>query len=98
YLASLAAVATPEEFTTVAVPLIERDRDQSGATRAYASALRVANKAQEAALKTAIKRRQIRTRRRSSGHAAPEDRTDPRGRRHVWPGCLPTTAAVTDGV
>ena len=65
YLASLAAVATPEEFTTVAVPLIERDRDQSGATRAYASALRVANKAQEAALKAAIKRRKIRTRRRS---------------------------------
>ncbi len=65
YLASLAAVATPEAFTTVAVPLIERDRDQSGATRAYASALRVANKAQGAALKAAIKRRKIRTRRRS---------------------------------
>ena len=65
YLTSLAAVATPEEFTTVAVPLIERDSHQSFATRAYSSALRVANKAQEASLKAAMKRRKIDTRRRS---------------------------------
>jgi hypothetical protein len=65
YLTSLAAVATPEEFATVAVPLIERDTGQSGATMAYTSALRVANKAQIASLKAVMKRRKIRMRRRS---------------------------------
>jgi len=65
YFTSLAAVATPEEFTTVAVPLMARDSSQSFPTRAYAAAMRVANKGQSAALQAERKCRKIRTSRRA---------------------------------
>lgn len=65
YVTSLAAVKTPEEFTAAALPLLQRDSYQSFATRAYTSAMRVANKQQSAALKAELKRQNIRTSARS---------------------------------
>jgi len=61
YMTSLAATATPEEFTAAALPLIRRDRWQSFATQAYPSAIRSANEAQKAHLEAEIKRHNIRT-------------------------------------
>src|SRR5205807_8394030 len=43
YLTSLAATATPEVFTTAAVPMLKRDSGKSFAARVYASALALAN-------------------------------------------------------
>ena len=61
YMASLAAIAAPDEFTKAALPLIQRDSRQSFATQAYASAARVATAAQRAHLEAEIQRRKIRT-------------------------------------
>lgn len=61
YMASLAAVTAPDEFTKAALPLIQRDSRQSFATQAYASAARVATEAQRAHLEAEIQRRKIRT-------------------------------------
>jgi hypothetical protein len=59
YLKSLAAIASPEQYATVAVPLIKRDSRQSFADKVYASALRAANKAQKAHLLAEIERQQV---------------------------------------
>jgi hypothetical protein len=61
YLASLAAIADPEEFSAAALPLIQRDSWQSFYTQAYAVAIRVANEAQRAHLQAEIERQNIRT-------------------------------------
>ncbi len=61
YMASLAAIATPDEFTKAALPLIQRDSWQSFTTQAYASAARVATEAQRAHLEAEIQRQKIRT-------------------------------------
>ena len=61
YMTSLAAIATPEEFTAVALPLIRRDSWQSFMTQAYASATRVASEAQRAQLEAEIRRQKIQT-------------------------------------
>lgn len=61
YISSLAATATPEEFTAATLPLIRRDSYQSFATQAYSSAIRMANKAQKAHLKAEIQHQKIRT-------------------------------------
>lgn len=61
YMTSLAATATPEEFTAVALPLIRRDSWQSFMTQAYASAVRAADEAQRAHLEREIQRQKIRT-------------------------------------
>jgi hypothetical protein len=61
YLTSLAAAATPEQFTQAVIPLLERDSIQSFSNQAYASALRVANKEQKAHLRAEVQRRDIRT-------------------------------------
>lgn len=60
YVASLAAVSTPEEFTATVVPLMRRERASSRA-HVYDAAVRVANKAQSAALKAEVKRHKINT-------------------------------------
>jgi len=60
YLASLAAVSTPEEFTATVVPLIRRD-GPSFTAQVYNEALRVANTEQRAALKAEVKRQKIKT-------------------------------------
>jgi hypothetical protein len=61
YLTSLAATATPDEFTMVALPLIQRDSWQSFTTQAYASAVRVASESQRAHLETEIQRQKVKT-------------------------------------
>jgi hypothetical protein len=50
YMTSLAATATPEEFTAAATPLIRRDSRHGFATQAHTSAIRAANEAQRAHL------------------------------------------------
>jgi hypothetical protein len=64
YMISLAATATPEEFTAAALPLIRRDSWHSFATQAYASAIRAVTEAQRAHLEAEVQRQKIRTRRR----------------------------------
>ena len=54
FLKSLAAVATPEEFTAVAIPLIRRDSYLSFADQVHRSATRVATTALPAALVTVV--------------------------------------------
>jgi len=61
YMTSLAATATPEEFTAAALPLIRRDSWQSFTTQAYPSAIRPANEAQKAYLEAEIQRQNVRT-------------------------------------
>ncbi len=61
YLKSLAVVASPEQYATVAVPLIKRDSHQSFTDKVYAAALRTANKAQKAYLLAEIERQQVKT-------------------------------------
>ncbi len=46
-LTSLAASATPEQFTATAIPMIERDSGNSFAGQVYAAALKVANPQQK---------------------------------------------------
>lgn len=59
YLKSLAAIATPEEFTARALPLIRRDSHNSFADQVYHSAIRVATKSQKALLQKEIERQNI---------------------------------------
>lgn len=59
YMTSLAATATPEEFTAAALPLIRRDGWQSFATQAYPSAIRAASEAQRMYLEAEIQRQKI---------------------------------------
>jgi hypothetical protein len=61
YLSSLAVVASPESFTTTALPLLKRDSTYSFSCQVYATAVRVANKEQLAKLKAEIKRQNVRT-------------------------------------
>ncbi len=65
YMTSLAATATPEEFTTEALPLIRRDSWQSFAIQAYASAIRAAAETQRARLEAKVQRQKIWTGRMS---------------------------------
>ena len=60
YLTSLAHTADPDEFTTAALPILERDSYNSFAAEVYASALQVANPQQRARLQAEIECRQIR--------------------------------------
>lgn len=62
YMTSLAATATPDEFTVVALPLIQRDSWQSFTTQAYAAAVRVASESQRTHLETEIQRQKVKTR------------------------------------
>jgi hypothetical protein len=61
YMTSLAAMATPEEFTAASLPLIRRDRSQSFATQAYPAAIRAATEEQRAHLEAEIQRQHIPT-------------------------------------
>jgi hypothetical protein len=61
YLNSLAAVASPEQYAAMAVPLIKRDSRQSFSGQVYPVALRAATKAQKAILLAEIERQQIKT-------------------------------------
>ena len=61
YMTSLAATATPEEFTVAALPLIRRDSLQSFTTQAATAAVTAANEIQRAHLETEIRERKIRT-------------------------------------
>jgi hypothetical protein len=57
YLRSLAATATPEQFTAATLPLLERDSIQSFSGQVYASALSVANAQQKAHLRAELRQR-----------------------------------------
>ena len=59
YLKSLSAVATPEEFTAAAIPLIRRDSHYAFADQVYRSATRVATKAQKVSLQMEIERQSV---------------------------------------
>ena len=61
YLTSLAATTTPEQFTAVALPMIERDSWHSFAGRVHTAALKVANLQQKKHLQEEVQRRKIRT-------------------------------------
>jgi len=61
YMSSLAITATPEEFTTAALPLIKRDSYESFANKTYSLAISVANKEQRAQVEVEIKHQNIRT-------------------------------------
>jgi hypothetical protein len=61
YMTSLAATATPDEFTAAALPLIQRDSWQSFTAQAYASAIRAANESQRIHLETEIQRQKVKT-------------------------------------
>jgi len=61
YLTSLAATATPEAFTAVALPMIKRDSFHSFASRVYLSATKVANPQQKTHLQVEVRRQKIRT-------------------------------------
>jgi len=65
YMTSLAATATPEEFTAAALPLIRRDSRQGFVTQAYPTAIRAANEAQRAHLEAEIQCQEILTGRES---------------------------------
>jgi hypothetical protein len=64
-MTSLAAVASPEEFAAVAIPILRRDSYQSFWTQAYASAIRAADEAQRVYLEAEIQRQNIRTKPKS---------------------------------
>ncbi len=59
YISSLAAVETPEEYTTVVIPLLKRDSYTSFCNKVYSLAVKHSNKEQENALKVAIKEQNI---------------------------------------
>lgn len=61
YLTSLAATATPEQFTAAAIPMIERDGRHSFAGQVHAAARKVANPQQKTHLQAEVRRRKIRT-------------------------------------
>ena len=61
YMTSLAATATPAEFTAAALPLIRSDSWQSFASQVYASAVGAANTEQRAHLEAEIQRQKIKT-------------------------------------
>lgn len=61
YLKSLAVIATPEDYTAMATPLIKRDSHQSFTEQVYLSAMRAANKAQKAYLAAELERQQVPT-------------------------------------
>ncbi|HKO23862.1 MAG TPA: hypothetical protein VJY65_03885 [Chloroflexota bacterium] len=61
YMTSLAATATPDDFTAAALPLIRRDRTQSFATQAYLAAIRAATEEQRVHLEAEIQRQRIPT-------------------------------------
>jgi hypothetical protein len=61
YLTSLAATATPEEFTAVAAPVIASDSRHSFNDEAYASAAAVATPQQRERLDAELRRQNIRT-------------------------------------
>jgi hypothetical protein len=61
YLTSLAASATPAQFTAATIPMMERDSGHSFAAQVHASALKVANPQQKAHLQAEVPRRNIRT-------------------------------------
>jgi len=65
YLASLAATATPEEYAAAALPLIRDDSHKSFSNKTYNTAIRAANKAQKAHLKSEVQRLKIPTKPRS---------------------------------
>jgi hypothetical protein len=61
YFASLAATTTPEDYATAVLPLLERDSLESFSKKAFSTALRAANPAQKARLKSEVKRQGVRT-------------------------------------
>ncbi len=60
YLTSLAAIATPEQFTESALPLVRRDSYSSLMHQVYTTARKVGNPAQKKYLQAEVKRQNIR--------------------------------------
>ncbi len=65
YLTSLAAIATPEQFTEQVLPLVKRDSYSSFVRQVYKTARKVGNAAQKKLLQAEAKRQNIRTQRKS---------------------------------
>jgi hypothetical protein len=65
YMTSLAAVASPQEFTAAALPLIKHDSWHSFVDQVYSSAVHAANEAQKEHLEAEIVRQKIRTERKT---------------------------------
>jgi len=65
YLTSLAATATPEDYAAAALPLIRDDSIKSFSNKTYNTAIRAANKAQKAHLKSEVQRLEIPTKPKS---------------------------------
>ena len=61
YATSLAAIATPEEFTKAMLPIIWSDSLFSFANKAYALIVKVARKEQKERLEAEIKNQKIKT-------------------------------------
>lgn len=64
YLASLAAISTPEEYAASVLPLVRRDSYESFMHKTYNAALRAADKEQKARLKAVVDPRFIPSRRK----------------------------------
>ncbi len=60
YLTSLVAVASPEEFTAAALPLVRRDSWESFGNQVYATAMQVADEVQRVCLAAEIARAKVR--------------------------------------
>lgn len=65
YLTSLAAIATAEQFTEQALPLVKRDSYSSLVHQVYKTACKVGNAAQKKHLQAEVKRQNIRTQRKT---------------------------------
>jgi hypothetical protein len=65
YLTSLAAIATPEQFTEQALSLVKRDSYASFVHQVYKTACKLGNATQKKQLQAEVKRQNIRTRRQS---------------------------------
>lgn len=60
YISSLAEVQTPEEYTKIVIPLIERDSYSSFCNKVYSLAIKYSKKEQEKSLMEAIQAQNIR--------------------------------------
>jgi hypothetical protein len=60
YLHSLSIMATPDEFTEVAIPLLDRDSHESLTKKVYKSVIKVASKEQKKTIDAEIKKKGIR--------------------------------------
>lgn len=83
YLKSLAAIATPEHYAQVTIPLIKRDARHSFSDKVYATTLRAAKAKQKAYLLAEIKRQHVETGPLTSAGRQPRRRSSSPGQRRA---------------